>query len=191
MSGFTAVGFFIVSLFFSLIIFSLWLRMALRYLRVSSLSPVSQLIHTITNPIIVPINKLFKLQYQPKHRYDYTGFGVLLIVELLKIISLSLLAFHAIIPVTFILVYIVADLIIQPCNLLFYAILIRVIMSFTNPGWQHPVADFLRMLTEPLLIIGRKIVPDISGFDFSPFIILIILKVITLFISASLPWPLI
>ena len=71
-------------------------------------------------------------------------------------------------PILFILLYVLADLIIQPCNLLFYAIIIRVIMSYANPGWQHPLADFLRLLTEPLLILGRKIIPDISGFDFSP-----------------------
>ncbi|HFD2358171.1 TPA: YggT family protein, partial [Legionella pneumophila] len=40
------------------------------------------------------------------------------------------------------------------------------------------------------LRLGRIIVPDISGFDFSPFIIMVILKIITLFLSASLPWKL-
>jgi len=191
MSGFMAVAFFLVSLFFSFIIFSLWIRMALRYLRVSSLNPFSHLIHTVTNPLIAPINSLTRLKYEPKHRYDWTALGVLIAVEFIKIIILSLLAFHAVIPFLFLCVYVIADLIIQPCDLLFYAILIRVIMSFANPGWQHPFADFLRLVTEPLLRIGRRIVPDISGFDFSPFIMMIVLKVITLFISASLPWPLI
>ena len=46
---------------------------------------------------------------------------------------------------------------------LFYMILIRVIMSFVNPHWQGPLADFLRLLTEPLLKLGRRVVPDISG----------------------------
>lgn len=190
MSGFTAVGFFLISLFFGLIIFSLWIRIALLYLRVSALSPFSQLVHSVTNPVINPINLLLKQKYQPGQKYDWTAFGILILIEFIKIICLSLLLFHAIIPFLFILLYLAADLIIQPCDLLFYAILIRVVMSFTNPGWQHPIADFLRLVTEPLLRLGRRLVPDISGFDFSPFIIMIILKVITLFISASLPWRL-
>lgn len=191
MSGFTVVGFFLVSLFFNLIIFTLWLRIALRYLRISSLSPFSQLIHTLTNPVMSPVNALLKLRYESKNRYDWTAFAILILVELLKITMLSLLAFHTLMPLLWIIIYVLADLIVQPCDLLFYAILIRVIMSFVNPGWQHPLADFLRVLTEPLLIFGRRIIPDISGFDFSPFIIMIILKVITLFISASLPGSLI
>ncbi|RUR19265.1 YggT family protein [Legionella sp. km535] len=191
MSGFTAVGIFLTSLFFGLVILTLWLRIALRYFKVSALSPLSQVVLSVTDPVIRPIQTLFKLTYQPGQKYDWMAFIILIIVEFLKITILSLLAFHTLIPIGYLLLYIAADLIIQPCDLLFYAILIRVIMSYVKPGWQHPVADFLRLLTEPLLILGRKIVPDISGFDFSPFIIMIILKVITLFISASLPWRLI
>lgn len=190
MSGFTAVGLFVVSLFFSLLIFSIWLRIALRYFRISPLNPISQLVHTITNPLVTPIQLLLKQKPQPGKKYDIAVFIVLILVELIKIIIISLITFHHIIPVGYLLAYLLADLIIQPCDLLFFAILIRVIMSFVDPNWQGPIADCLRIVTEPLLKLGRKIVPNISGFDFSPFIILMILKVITLFINANLPWRL-
>jgi YggT family protein len=187
MSGFTAVGFYLISLFFGLIIFSLWLRIALRYLRISALSQLGQLIHSITTPLIQPFNTLLKQKYKPGQKFDHMAFIILVCVEFIKITSISFLIFHALIPFVYIVLYVLADLVIQPCNILFYAIIIRVIMSFANPSWHHPINDFLRLLTNPLLILGRKIVPDISGFDFSPFIIMILLKVITLFISASLP----
>lgn len=190
MSGLIAVTLFIVSLFFSLVIFSLWLRIALRYLRVSALNPVSQLIYRITNPIVNPIQLISKQPYKPGQKYDIPAIITLLLVELLKIICVSLLVLNGLIPIVFIFIYIIADLIIQPCDLLFFAILIRVIMSFIKPEWQGPIADFLRLLTEPLLKLGRKIIPDISGFDFSPFIIIALLKIITLFINANLPWRL-
>ncbi|HRD70015.1 MAG TPA: YggT family protein [Legionella sp.] len=187
MSGFTVVGFFLFSLIFGIIIFSLWLRIALRYFRVSSLNQFNRLIYTVTDPLVKPLSFIFKNHNKPGQRYDWAAFTVLLIVETLKIIVLGLVVFHIVIPFSYIILYVMADLIIQPCNILFYAILIRILISFANPGWQHPIADFLRLLTEPLLVWGRKIIPDISGFDFSPFIILIVLKVITLFISAYLP----
>ncbi len=190
MSGFTAVGFFLISVLFGLLIFSLWIRISLRYLRISPLTPFGQLIYTVTDPLVKPLLLLSKQKYKAGQKYDWIAFSTLIIVELIKIICLSLLAFHAVMPIVFLIIYLVADLIIQPCNILFFAILIRVIMSYANPHWQHPIADYLRILTEPLLIIGRRIIPDISGFDFSPIIIMIILKVITLFISASLPWGL-
>ncbi|KTD67146.1 MULTISPECIES: YggT family protein [Legionella] len=190
MSGIIAVTLFVVSLLFSLVILSLWLRIALRYLRVSALHPVNQLIYKITNPIVNPIQLLSKQPYKPGQKYDIPAFITLILVELLKIICISLLSLQGLIPIVYIFLYIIADLIIQPCDILFFAILIRVVMSFINPNWQGPIADFLRLLTEPLLKLGRKIVPDISGFDFSPFIIIVLLKIITLFIRANLPWRL-
>lgn len=190
MSGFTAVGYFLASLVLGLTILALWLRIALRYLKFSTLSPLGKLVGTLTDPIVNPIASVFHLKYKPGQRFDVIAIVLLVLVECIKITLLCLLRYKSLFPLPYLILYVIADLIIQPCNLLFYAILIRVIMSYLNPNWQHPIADFLRALTEPLLILGRKIIPDISGFDFSPLIILILLEVITLFISASLPWQL-
>lgn len=190
MSGFAAVGLFLISVVFGLLTFILWLRIGIRFIRISAINPMCQVIFTLTNPIIDPLSKLFGLKTLPGGRYDVITFAVLVLVELLKIIGICLLAFNALLPLSYILLYVVADLIIQPCNLLFYAIIIRVVMSYANPHWNHPAAGLLVAITEPLLILGRRIVPDISGFDFSPFIILMILKILTLFISHSLPYNL-
>lgn len=190
MPGLAAVGLFLVSLFFSLFIFCLWLRMALRYFRVSTLNPLSQLIHTVSDPLVKPTEFLLKQKPKPGQKYELATIIVLILVEAIKILLISLLALGGIMSLPYFLAYILADLIIQPCDLLFFAILVRVVMSFVNPLWKGPIADFLRLLTDPLLRLGRKIIPDISGFDFSPYFMLMLLKVITLFISANLPWRL-
>jgi YggT family protein len=187
MSGFITVGYFLTALVFDLLLFTLWTRVALRYLRISSLNPFSRLIFTLTNRVINPLHFILRHKDQAKQKYDWTALIVIVLAECLKISLLSLLAYNRLMPVTLIVLYVVSDFIIQPCNFLFYAILIRVIMSYVNPYWQHPVADFLRLLTEPLLVLGRKIIPDISGFDFSPFIMMIILQIVSLFIRGSLP----
>lgn len=188
MSGFTSVIHFLLTLFFNLAFFVLWIRLALRYFRVSALHPVSQVIYSLTNPVIQPIERLIYPEKSPVKRYDWICFALIVILELIKFTVLSLLIFKAMMPVTYLILFALVDLIIQPCNLLFYLILIRVIMSWVNPTWHHPVADIMRLITEPLLSLGRQLVPNISGFDFSPFIILIILEVVTLFLRASLPF---
>ncbi len=191
MSGLVSVGYFLFSLLFSLLTFVLWTRMALRYFRVSTLHPVSQAINRLTNPIITPLAGLFKSKTKRLSRYDWACFTVLVIVELVKFITLGWLLLGILMPWTLVLLYTVADLIVQPCDLLFYAILIRVIMSWVNPHWQHPFADVLRLVTAPLLQMARRLIPDIAGFDFSPFLAVLALKVITLFISSSMPLHLI
>lgn len=190
MSGLIAVGYFLMSLFFDLILFILWMRVALRYLRVSSLNPFSRLIYTLTNPVIAPFYSLLRYKDVAKQRYDWPVLIVIFFIELIKVTLLCLITYQGLFPFVYLLLYALADFIVQPCNLLFFAILIRVVMSYANPHWHHPINDFLKALTYPLLILGRRIIPDISGFDFSPFIIMMLLKVITLFIHASLPAPL-
>ena len=190
MSGIIAVAVFIVSLVFLIIILSLWLRIALRYFHISAVHPVSQLIYKITNPLVDPIQSILKQKPQPKQKYDTPALITLILVEVLKIIILGFLLLQGMIPLTFLFIYVLADLIIQPCDFLFYAILFRIIMSFVNPSWKGPIADFLRLITEPVLKFGRKVIPEVADFDLSPFVVMVLLMIISLFINASLPWRL-
>lgn len=191
MNGFTAVGMYVLTLGYGIAILSLWLRIAMRLYKISAVSQVGQLVALMTNPFVNPLNALIPDALKTMSRVDWGAFLALILVELLKIISLSLLAFHTLMPVTYLLVYTLADFIKQPCDILFFALLIRVIMSFITPGTRHPFAAFIVELTNPWIVIGRKIIPDISGFDFSPYIMMLIFKVISLFILASLPVSLI
>lgn len=191
MAGLISVGYFLATLLFSLVLFVLWMRVILRYFRVSSLHPVGQTIFGLTQSFMVPLERLIYRGQNKLPRYDGVSLAFIAFVELIKFITLGFLAYQTLISADNLVLLSLADMIVQPCNLLFYALLIRVILSWVNPYWlQHPAASILIMITKPLLQFGYKIVPNISGFDFSPFIVMIILKVITLFISASVPLPL-
>jgi YggT family protein len=187
MSGLLTVGYFLFSLLFGLLSFIFWVRIALRYIRVSALHPMSKGIQALTDPIIQPIAMILFRTKTRKSPYDWPCFCVLVIVELLKFIILGAVFLNGMIPWSLLPLYVLADLIVQPCHLLFYAIIIRIIMSWVNPHWQHPAAEILSRITEPLLRLGHRIIPNISGFDFAPYLILVFLKIITLFITASLP----
>lgn len=192
MTGLLTITHFLISIFFNLFLFVLWIRLFLRYYRISSLHPVSQVIYQFTNPLLAPIERRLYPGHKRLPQYDWSCFGLIVIVEFIKFILLGALVYSALLPVTYLICFVIADLIIQPCNLLFYALLARIIMSWINPLWRHhPASDLLVYITEPLIHLGRKIVPNISGFDFAPFVIMVILKVITLFIQASMPLSLI
>jgi YggT family protein len=134
---------------------------------------------------------MFGKPKSPRSPYDWPCFCVLVLVVLLKFIAIGTLFLGVKLPWSFIPLYTLADLIVEPCNLLFYALIIRVIMSWVNPKWHHPLVEILRITTDPLLRKARAIMPATTGFDFSPYLVLILLKIITLYISASLPLHLI
>lgn len=188
MSGLITVIYFLLTLTFNLLFFALWLHLILRYLHVSVLHPIHQLVLNFINPLVTPIERLLSPFFKKNQKRSHEGACIFLLIslEFVKFIAIGLLVSRGF-SLTHLLLFIFADLIIQPCNLLFYMVLIRVIMSWVNPLGQHPANDIIRLVTDPLLRWGRQLVPDISGFDFSPFIVLIILKIISLFMSASLP----
>ena len=77
MSGFLTVGYFLVTLFFSLVLFVLWARIALRYFRISALHPVSQVINNLSNPLIQPIERLVYPKKTTYKRYDWVSFSLI------------------------------------------------------------------------------------------------------------------
>ncbi|KTD08562.1 YggT family protein [Legionella jamestowniensis] len=188
MSGLIAIAYFLIKLGFNLILFALFIRAALRYFQVSTLHPVGQLVYQLTNPIVHPIERLIYSGKTPLNRYDWITLGLIVIIDLLKFLVLGLLFYNILLPVLYLILFTIADLITLVCELLFFMILIRVIISWINPTRQHPVLDIIRLITEPLLELGRYLIPNISGFDFSPIIIMIFLKIIALFMAAILPF---
>lgn len=182
----TNVVFFTSKLVFTIVIFLLWARVALRYFRISALNPISQNIYALTNPLVHPIENILPQKFQ-SNKYDWPCLITLVLIEFIKCFVLVLLAFKQVPPFFFLIIYTLVDLIIQPLNLLFYAIIIRVIISWVNPGWRHPAAEVIYLITEPVLVLGRKIIPPIKGFDFSPLVILLVIQLISMFFVNLLP----
>ncbi|MDP3560704.1 MAG: YggT family protein [Legionellaceae bacterium] len=191
MNGILAAGYFLFSLMFSLVTFVLWVRIALRYFRVSSLNPVSQVVYRLTDSVVLPVAKALRIPNTRQNRYDWPCFIVLVATEIIKFLLVGWLFFTGIFPWFLLILYPIADMIVQPLGLLFYAVLIRAIMSWVNPTWRNPFSDLLIVVTEPMLSIIRRYLPFVAGIDFSPFVLLIVIKVITLFISASMPFHLV
>lgn len=187
MNAFMTVFYFLFNIAFNMLLFILWLRVGLHYFKFSSLHPISKLIHSLTDPLVQPINRMIIKTEHGRSVIEWAGILVIVLAELVKFLLIGLLFFGTVFSVSYMALFVVADFIIQPLNLLFYMVLIRVIMSWVQPNWQHPANDVMREFTEPLLRLGNYIIPNISGFDFSPIIVLLVIKSITLFISASLP----
>lgn len=185
MAGLISVSYFLISCIFSLLFLILWGRILLRFYRISSLHPLAKTLYHLTNPLVRPFTYFFPHKINP--RYDWSALAAIIFFEIIHFILLSFLFYNRLLPFYAMALYILGDLIIQPCNLLFYAVIARVILSWLynkHPAY-HPATDLIHLITNPLIAVGHKIIPNISGFDFAPLLVLIILKVITLFISAS------
>ena len=61
-----------------------------------------------------------------------------------------------------------------------------VIISWVQLPPTHPVANFLHVMTEPVLGPLRRVLPPMGGLDFSPLVLLIGLRMVRgVFLSAT------
>jgi YggT family protein len=67
-------------------------------------------------------------------------------------------------------------------NILFFilqfAIIIRALMSWFNPGPDNPIARIVYEITEPVLGPLRRIVPKIGMIDITPIVAILLMQVI-------------
>lgn len=187
MSGISSVGYFLVANIFSFILFTLWARLFIRYFAIGAFHPFSQTIYTLTSPVIAPIQKNITRNKGVRSRYDLACLALIVFCELFKFTTYNLLFLNSSLSFNYLLIYSIIDMVVQPCNILFYAIIIRSLMSWFNPNWQHPFANLLFLVTEPLLRAVRNVLPSLGMIDLSPIVVILILKSIEIFASGLLP----
>ncbi len=64
------------------------------------------------------------------------------------------------------------------CDLAIILILLRVVVSWISPGSINMLIVILYRLTEPILAPLRRIIPQVSMFDFTPLVAIILIRVI-------------
>ncbi|MDH4256400.1 MAG: YggT family protein, partial [Gammaproteobacteria bacterium] len=92
------------------------------------------------------------------------GAGALTVMSLLRLCTLSL-------------------------NLFFFAILIRIILSWVAPHAYNPISAMAGSLADPVLRPFRRIIPPIGGLDVSPIFAIVILKAVEIFLQSLRPIP--
>ena len=59
-----------------------------------------------------------------------------------------------------------------------FLLLARVVVSWTNPGGGGGLVAFIYQVTEPILAPIRRVLPATAGIDFSPLVAILLLGVI-------------
>jgi len=55
-------------------------------------------------------------------------------------------------------------------------VLAAVVLSWVQLDWRHPLARLVYSLTEPVLAPIRRVLPIMGGLDFSPMVLLLVLR---------------
>lgn len=177
MQNLMAVFIFLVSFVFDTFLMFLLLRFLLQWVRADFYNPLSQLTIRFTNFLVLPLRRFIPGLWGK----DLSSLAIWLFLTFVKIVVISLLLSHTLNPILLVL-WTLSEGLSQWVDLYFYALLIRVILSWLNHGKPHPMMGALVPLTDPLLSPFRRWIPPIAGFDFSTVFAMVALQLITMVI---------
>ena len=166
---------FLASFAFDTFLMFLLLRFLLQWVHADFYNPLCQSVVRITNFLVIPLRRVIPGLWG----HDLSTMVIWIGLTAVKVIGLSLLLGYSF-NLGLSALWILKEGLSQIVDLYFYALLLRVILSWINTSKPHPVMGALVPLTEPLLRPIRGFIPPIAGFDFSTLLAMVALQIITM-----------
>jgi len=166
------------------------LRFLMQQVRADFYNPLAQAVMKATNPLLLPLRRVIR----PWNRIDLASLVLAVLLQLCNVVLVTWLAnlTHGDedrLPYSpgFILMWMALKLIYILVNLYFFTILVEALGSWFAQG-RNPLDGLLRPMNAPLLRPVRRVLPPLSGLDFSPLVVLLLLQVIGYYVLPHI-WP--
>ncbi|MDH5648917.1 MAG: YggT family protein [Gammaproteobacteria bacterium] len=168
----------IINFAFGIYILMIMLRFLFQWVRADFYNPISQALVKLTNPPLIMLRRVIP---------GLWGIDLAAIVLMLLLQSLELflagdpasrvpgLIHGQLLNLAGLPVAALAALLNLAIWVFIIALLIQIIISWINPSaaYNNPVASLLFALTSPLMRPARRLMPPVSGIDFSPMVVLL------------------
>ncbi|MGB0712883.1 MAG: YggT family protein [Gammaproteobacteria bacterium] len=145
-------------------------RLILRAVGAGYRNPVVDLVAKLTNPVAVPVGRVIP----PIGRFDTAALAVLVVLQAISLFLVILINGYSVDPVILVPLTL-HKLLGLVLGYFFFTILVQALMSWVNPDPYHPLASVLRSINKPVLGPLQKVIPPVSGFDFSSMAALILI----------------
>ena len=162
---------FLIDTLFSLYILAVLLRFLLQWCGADFYNPISQFLVKVTHPPL----RILRRFVPSIGKIDTSALVLVLALQMLADFSILLLK-GVTINIGALTILSITQLISLLINVFVFAVFARAILSWMNPGAFNAAASILATLTEPLLDICRKVIPDLGGIDLSPLVALLLLQ---------------
>lgn len=149
------------------------LRFLLQAMNVDYYNPISQAVVKITQPPLMPMQRLLP-------RVGRLDLSPLLLAFLVKLGTLFLLVSMtgSRLDTAAVIMLSVVGVLDTLLTILFWSTIGSVIISWVAPNSPHPAPQLLQQLVEPLFAQVRRVIPPIGGLDLSPIAIFLVIQII-------------
>lgn len=172
MGYFADAGTLVVSTLFGLVLFVFVLRILLQAIRANFYNPICQAIYKLTNPPLIPLQKLLP----PWKGINLAAVGLAWLVSCLWMLAMLWMAgVSASVPAVLVLGF--AQLLEFVLQALFWIALVSILLSWFSPDFGNPAVPLLYGIADIVLKPFRRVIPPLGGFDLSPIFALLALRV--------------
>jgi len=172
---------FLIDTLFSLYILAIVLRFLLQWTSADFYNPISQFLVKLTHPPL----KVLRRFVPSVGKIDTSSLVLALLVQMIA--DFSILAIKGlVVGFPSLMIISATQLVSLFINVFIFAIFARAILSWFDPGNYNVASSILYSLTEPVLNMCRKIVPDLGGIDLSPLVALVLLQLAKMMILPPL-----
>lgn len=173
-------GLFLLQFFAGLVIFVLVLRFLIRATHTDWRNPIVMFIAKVTNPLCKPFSYFLPSQ----GRWDIAALGAAFSVQVLFVFALGWLTGNNY-SILFILLAALTEVLNVLLDMMFWLIIIQVILSWIVQNY-NPNLEIFRQLTAPILAPFQRLIPSMGGFDLSPIIAILVIKLSQILIVGSI-----
>ncbi|MGF6556902.1 YggT family protein [Pseudomonas sp. S30_BP2TU TE3576] len=173
MLGLNDAAIFIIKTLGSLYLLIVLMRFILQLVRANFYNPLCQFIVKATQPLLKPLRRVIPSMFG----LDMSSLVLALIVQIvLMAVILLLKGFE--VDLLLLVPWALIALFSLFLNVLFYAMIISVILSWVAPGSHNPGAELVAQITEPVLAPFRRFIPSLGGLDISPIFAFIVIQLL-------------
>ncbi|KOY04169.1 MULTISPECIES: YggT family protein [Pseudomonas] len=173
MLGLNDAAVFIIKTLGSLYLLIVLLRFILQLVRANFYNPLCQFIVKATQPLLKPLRRVIPSMFG----LDMSSLVLALIIQML-LIAVILLLKGFMVDWVLLVPWALIALFSLFLNIIFYAMIISVILSWVAPGSHNPGAELVAQITEPVLAPFRRIIPNLGGLDISPIFAFIVIQLL-------------
>ena len=154
---------FLIQTLGGLYAFVAMLRFLLQLTKADFYNPISQFVVKVTSPVLMPLRRFI-----PGFRgMDISSLVLAWLVKTAVLFLVGILAGLGLASIGAV-IWSIPALVELTLDVFIYAIIIRVVLSWVNPGTANPMAILIDRLTDPIMAPVQQRLPAIGGLDLSP-----------------------
>lgn len=181
MQALSSIATLVIQTFASLYLLFIVLRFLLQLARADFYNPISQAVVKITNPPLIPLRRVVPSIFG-------LDMACIVLAILVSFVAIELNFFavtQSIVNPLVALAWAAIGTFAFTAKIIFFALIISIIVSFVAPQSYHPALMLINQLLDPIRAPFQKILPPMGGFDLSPILVILAIKIIEILLQVA------